>query len=152
MTSMDHPLHALSSPCSSPGVFSSTSQSTLALARLFCVVICQEVVQASKATSSYLEVGLLSRSSNWHSSATASGKGDGVSRGGWEDLCWGWVLFSGCVAAVLGCPRCCSLLSSQFLLTFSPRSLLTFLFSLWFFLRSKAERKSLLFCQWQGVL
>lgn len=70
----------------------------------------------------------MSGSSNRYSSVTASGRGDGVSHaGGWEDPCWGWVLFSSCVVAVLRCPHCCSLLSSQFLLTFSPCSLLTFL-------------------------
>lgn len=50
--------------------------------------------------------------------------------GVWEDPCWGWVLFSGCVTAVLGCLHCCLLLSSQVLLTFSPCSLLIFFFSL----------------------
>lgn len=142
---MDHSLHALSSFLLAPllGCFPAWVRlPSLALARLFCVVICQEVVQACKATSSCPEVGLLSGSSYWRSSVTAGGRGDGVSQaGGWEDPCWGWVLISSCAAAMLGCPS--SLLSSQFLLTFSPCSLLTLLFSPCFFssgrkLRGKA--------------
>lgn len=70
---------------------------------------------------------------------------------------------SGCSSPARGCPaldHCPSLpiisllplFSTWFLLMFFTCSLLTFLPVLFFFLRSKAERKSLLFCQWKGVL
>lgn len=99
------------------------------------VVVCQEVVQACKATTSYPKVGLLSRSTNWDSSAITSRKGFGRLESG--------KIFSSYVTSLLGRLHCCLLLNSQVLVTFSPCTLLIFFLSLWFFslgrkLRGKA--------------
>lgn len=147
MSSMDHPLHGLSSPCSSPGFFSSVSQSTLT--RSCQVISCYNLPGGKSARLGKLPPP----AQRWdccldpalviHQQLPVEAEMGLSHAGGWEDLCWGWVLFSICAAALLKCPCCCLLLSSRFLQTFSPCSLLTFLFCLCFFssgrkLRGKA--------------
>lgn len=129
----------------------SVSVSSLTLPELQHVVVCQEVVQACKATTSYPKVGLLSRSTNWDSSATTSRRGFGR-------------LESGKTHAGVRCsfPAMWHLSLDVFIVVcfsaarFWSHFLLalcwSFSYLCGFFLRSKAERKSLLFCQWKGVL
>lgn len=105
-------------------------------------------------------LGLLSGSTDQGLPVAASEGKSGVSgAGGQQDLCWRQMFFS---SSWLPCSRSLPFATDHFPVTTVQHMVFAHVFSLlsadfspcviFFFLRSKAERKSLLFCQWKGVL